>query len=408
MSIELDALDAADPLRDIPDRFEPGRAGTLYFDANSIGAMPKAAAGQIARITREWRELRRSAWGASDWLDAPKRLGDKLAPVIGARAGEVVVGDSTSVNLFKALGVALRLRPGRTRIITEIASFPTDLYVAQSVVRLFPGTEIVYAPEGSDVRALIDDRAAVVYLSHVDYRSGARLDLPRITAHAHAQGAVALWDLSHSAGANRIDLAAADVDLAVGCGYKYLCGGPGAPGYMAVHSRLQAACEPLLAGWMGHADKFAFDPEYRPAAGTARHIVGTPAVYGNAIFEAALDVWGALPLQAAFEKHARLTSLLLEAIESALGEHGVAIVSPRDPQRRGGFVSVRHAAAKAIVAALDDHDVVASYRPPDVIRFGVSPLYHRYRDVGALMERLAAVVIERRWDQPKYRNAKST
>ena len=408
MPTDFDALDRADPLTDVAARFEPGHAGVLYFDANSIGAMPITARERIERVLDEWRELRRGGWAESDWLDAPLRLGDKLAPIIGARAGEIAVGDSTSVNLFKALGAALRLRPGRTRIVTEIGSFPTDLYAAQALARLFPGVEIVYAREGEDPRTLVDARCAALYLSHVDYRSARRHDLAALSAHAHTHGALSVWDLSHSAGANPIDLVGAAADFAVGCGYKYLCGGPGAPGYIRIAAHLQQACDPILAGWMGHADKFAFAPDYAPAPGIARQIVGTPAVIANAVFEAALDVWRAVDLAAAFAKHARLGDLALNSIAQATAAAGVSIASPRAAGRRGGFVAIGHAQAKAIVAALEDHGVIASYRPPDVIRFGLSPLYHRYRDIGALVERLARIVNERLWDRPQYLQARTT
>ena len=401
-------MDAADPLREIADRFTSGRSDTLYFDANSIGAAPAIAATRMAQAMVTWRDARRRAWGESDWLDAPTRLGDKLAPIVGAAPGQIVVGDSTSVNLFKALAVALRCRAGRSTIVTEIGTFPTDLYIAQGIAPLFPGVEVHYVREDGRLLDAIDADTAVVYLSHVDYRSSYRHDLARMTRAAHEQGAVIVWDLSHSAGANEIGLDAAQADFAVGCGYKYLCGGPGAPGYLYVAKRWQSLAQPALTGWMGHADLFAFAPEYVPAPGVARHIVGTPAVIANVLFEAALDAWQGVDVDAAFAKHAALTGVCVDLAEWMLAAKGVSVTSPREAPHRGGFVSLRHEQARAIVAALDDRGVVTSYRLPDVIRLGMSPLYHHFTDVWDALERLGRILDERAWDNPKYLHAKAT
>jgi kynureninase len=366
--------------------FEAGARGWLYFDANSIGAMPKLAPRRMARLLAEWRTLRRRGWSASDWLDAPRRLGDKLAPLLGAKKGSVIVGDSTSVNLHKALAMAVRLRPSRRIIVSESGTFPTDLYVAQQVARTHR-CRLILAKGPPELDAAIDRRTAVVYLSHTDYRTGYRHDLAALTRSAHAAGALTVWDLSHSAGAVATDLARGGADFAVGCGYKYLCGGPGAPGYLYVAPRLQARVEPALQGWFGHAEPMQFEPRFRAARGIQRHAVGTPAVAGNVLMEAALDVFSKMDLKKLFQKHAALSQLLIE-----LAPEELILASPSDPRRRGGFVAFRHRQAEALVEELQARRVVASVRKPNIVRFGLSPLYHREADVRELARRLHAML----------------
>ena len=362
--------------------FDAGPRGWLFFDANSIGAMPRIAPRRMARLLEEWRSLRRRGWSESNWLDAPRRLGDKLAPVIGARRGSVIVGDSTSVNLHKALAMALRLRPRRRTIVGEAGTFPTDLYVAQQVARAHR-CRLVLVNDLAKLDAAIDSSTAVVYLSHTDYRTAYRHDLRAVTRRAHARGALTVWDLSHSAGAVPTDVARAHADFAVGCGYKYLCGGPGAPGYLYVAPRLQEKVEPALRGWFGHADPMAFEPRFRPARGIQRHAVGTPAVAGNVLLECALDVFSGINLPELFQRHIALSQLLV-----ALAPRELALASPADPEKRGGFVAFRHRHAKRLVRELERRRVVASVRPPDILRFGISPLYHREADVRELARRL--------------------
>jgi kynureninase len=366
--------------------FHAGSQGWLYFDANSIGAMPRIASARMAQLLAEWRALRRRGWSESTWLDAPRRLGDKLAPLIGARKGSVIVGDSTTVNLHKALVMAVQLRRGRKEILSEAGSFPTDLYVAQGVARRFGLTlKLVNRPE--QVQAAISPRTAVVYLSHTDYRSAHRHDLAAVTRRAHARGALTVWDLSHSAGAVATDVARGRADFAVGCGYKYLCGGPGAPGYLYVAPRLQARVQPALQGWFGHADPMAFEPRFRAARGVQRHAVGSPAVAGNVLMEAALDIFLKMDLRKLFRKHAALTQLLIE-----LAPEELILASPVDARKRGGFVAFRFKDAKGLAKKLEKRRVVSSARPPDILRFGLSPLYHSEADVRALARRLAAIL----------------
>ncbi len=372
--------------RNVAGQFAAGPRGWLYFDANSIGAMPKIAPRRMAKLLAEWQALRRRGWSESDWLDAPRRLGDKLAPVIGAKKGSVIVGDSTSVNLHKALAMAAGLRRGRRVIVSEAGTFPTDLYVAQQVARRYR-CRLVLVKDPSELDAAIDRRTAVVYLSHTDYRTGHRHDLRAVTRRAHARGALTVWDLSHSAGAVATDLASGDADFAVGCGYKYLCGGPGAPGYLYVAPRLQARVEPAFQGWFGHAEPMAFEPRFRAARGIQRHAVGTPAVAGNVLFEAALDVFTRVNPAELFRKHAALSQLLISLVPEEL-----ILASPSDPHRRGGFVAFRHRQAEALVEELQARRVVASVRKPNIVRFGLSPLYHRETDVRELARRLHAML----------------
>jgi kynureninase len=380
---DCESLDARDPLGRLIGEFAAGEPGWLYFDANSIGAMPRAAQGALGRIADEWRRLRRRGWKDSDWLDAPVRLGNKLAPIIGAEPGSVVVCDSTSVNIYKAVRMALALRPGRKTVVAEAGAFPTDLYVAEAAAPVLKRVDSLTG--GGQTLGSVPSDTAAVLVTHTDYRSAYRHDLAALCRAAHERGALVVCDASHSAGAVEVGLAASGADFGVGCGYKYLCGGPGAPAWLYVAPRHQSAA-PVIPGWMGHADPMAMSPDYKPAPGAKRHLAGTPPVAGNALMEAALDLWRDIDPQAAFAKHAALGDLLIRLVEQQCPDLSPA--SPHDPARRGGFVSFRHRDASAFADALEAAKVVASYRAPDVVRFGLSPLYHRYADIWALGERL--------------------
>jgi len=386
---ECGSLDAADPLAPIVAQFASGEPGVLYFDANSIGAMPRAAERSLERLAAEWRRLRKRGWTDSDWIDAPARLGDKLAPVIGAEPGSVVVCDSTSVNIYKAVRLALGLSR-RKIVLAEEGAFPTDLYVAEAAARDGNG----FFEKTSSLEKAIGEKTAVVLVTHTDYRSGYRHDLAALTRLAHEHGALTVWDVSHSAGAVEVGLGAGKADFGVGCGYKYLCGGPGAPAWLYVAPRHQGAVAPVIPGWMGHADPMAFAPAYVPAAGAKRHLAGTPGVAGNMLMEAALDLWRDIDPQAAFAKHAALSEFLIRII-LADSKTGLTLASPRDPAQRGGFVAFRHSKAKDFVKGLEQRGAIASYRSPDIVRFGLSPLYHRHADIAALGERLRQPETER-------------
>jgi kynureninase len=400
------ALDAEPgPLDGLRARFAEGAPGTLHFDANSIGPMPADVPASVARLLDEgWRIARRRGWNDADWLAQPTSIGDRLARVLGAEAGDVAVCDTTSVNQYKALRFALQ-RTGRRVVVVERDVFPSNRYVAQGLAAQRPDAGIELRTVGSAdglAAALAPGDVAVVALSHVDYRSGRRLDLPGLTALAHAHGALALWDLSHSAGAVEIGLRAADADLAVGCGYKYLCGGPGAPSFIYAHPRLRDGTWPAIAGWMGHADTFAFSPDYAPAPGIGRFLVGTPAVIANAAMAAAADVWAEVDAAALHARHRSLTDTLIALVDARCAGLGVELASPRAHDERGGHVALRFAGAAPLAQALVEAGVVVSARKPDALRFGVAPLVTGHVDLWDAVERLRAILLDGRWRDPRH------
>lgn len=386
---ELEALDRADPLAGFRELFELPD-GVIYLDGNSLGPLPKATKTRLAAlIGREWgNELIRS-WETNGWMKLPLRVGEKIGRVIGAEPGCTVACDGTSVNLFKALAAALAVRPERRTILSERGNFPTDLYMADGLCRLLGRGHTVRTVEPEAIEAALDERVAVLMLTHIDYRSGRMHDMARLTGAAHAVGAVVVWDLSHSAGAVPLDIAAAGADFAVGCGYKFLNGGPGAPGFLYVAPRHDRAAMPLT-GWIGHADPFAFAPEYVPAAGIARALVGTPAVLGLAALEAGVDIALSADLRTVRAKSLRMTEMFIEAATAA----GFRVVTPLDPARRGSQVCVAHPKAAAIMRSLIGRGVIGDFRPPDVLRFGITPLTLRFVEIGAAVQAMAAAARE--------------
>jgi kynureninase len=397
---DLAALDAADPLAGFGERFALPE-GVIYLDGNSLGALPKAVAERIASVvTDEWGHGLIRSWTLHDWFTLPQRAGDKIARLIGARPGEVVVADSTSVNLFKLLAAALRLRPGRTVVVSEPGNFPTDLYVAQGLGELVGGIALRLA-EPEDLEQAIDDDVAAVMLTHVNYKTGRVHDMGAVTAMAHEAGALMLWDLAHSAGALPVDLGAADADLAVGCGYKYLNGGPGAPAFLFVAERLQEEIRPPLSGWMGHASPFDFDVDYRPAEGIARNLCGTPPILSMAGLDAALDLMLEADMGEIRGKSVALCDAFAALVEQECAGHGFAIASPPAPQR-GSQVSVRHEHGYAIMQALIAHGVIGDFRTPDLMRFGFAPLYIRHVDVFDAVAVLKEIMETRAWDAPAF------
>lgn len=396
--LELDRLDPLAPWR---DRFECP-PGVVYLDGNSLGALPRATAPRLAGVIQEeWGTGLIRSWNSAHWIDAPSRIGDKIARLIGAEPGEVIAADSTSVNLFKLLGGAVRLRPDRPVILTEEENFPTDLYVAQGLVGLLGGAHALHTVDRAELDRALDDEVAVLALTHVDYAGGAVLDMPRLTRAAHQCGALVLWDLSHSAGAVPVDLNAAQVDLAVGCGYKYLNGGPGAPAYLFVARRLQEALPPPLSGWMGHAAPFAFEGRYRPAAGIMRQLVGTPSILGMAALEVGVDIWLEVDRSSAWRKSQALGDLFIRLADEIRG-FDLELASPRDAAQRGSHVGVRHPQGYRVMRALMDEGVIGDFRPPDLMRFGFAPLYTRYVDVWDAVGRLERVLRGRAWARPEY------
>jgi kynureninase len=390
------ALDAADPLAPCRDRFALPE-GVIYLDGNSLGALPRATATVVATtIEREWGGDLIASWNKHDWIGAPQRIGDRIAPLVGAKAGEVLVGDSTSVNLFKLLAAALEARPGRAVILSETGNFPTDLYIAQGLGRLAGASLLTVEAEA--IEAAIDEATAVVTLTHVDYRSGRRHDMARLTAAAHAAGALMLWDLSHSAGAIAVDLNAAGADLAVGCGYNYLTGGPGAPAFLFVADALQAQLRSPLSGWLGHADPFAFEPEYRPAEGIARFQAGTPSILAMAALEAGLATFDGVSIADLEAKSRRLSDLFIALVEERCPE--LTLASRRG--ERGSHLVFAHPYAYALMQALIERGVIGDFREPNLVRFGFAPLYNGFADVWRAVDSLADILGSRSWDAPRF------
>jgi kynureninase len=355
-------------------------------------------------IAEEWGSGLIRSWNAAHWIEAPARIGDKIARLIGAKAGEVIVADSTSVNLFKLLAEALRVQPGRHFILTEASNFPTDLYVAQGLIDLLGGNHALRVVERSEIEQALDGSVAILMLTHVDYASGEIHDMRRISAAAQKVATLVLWDLSHSAGAVPIDLNAAQVDLAVGCGYKYLNGGPGAPAYLFVAKGLQDAIQSPLAGWMGHAAPFAFEPEYRPAAGITRQLAGSPPILSMLALEVAVDLWLRVDQQEARRKSMALGDLFIKLVDETCRDLGVEVASPREAKLRGSQVSLRHKEAYRVMRALIDRGVVGDFRAPDLLRFGFAALYTRYVDVFDAVRSLREVLTSRTWNRPEYAN----
>ncbi|MER6387573.1 kynureninase [Streptomyces sp. NPDC001523] len=373
------ALDAADELAKLRERFTLPD-GVVYLDGNSLGALPATVADTTADVVRrQWGELLIRSWDESGWWTAPERIGDKIAPLVGAAPGQVTVGDSTSVNLFKALVGAARLAaPGRTELLVDAATFPTDGYIAASAARMTGLTVVPVEP--GEAAAAMGPATAVVLLNHVDYRTGRLHDLPALTAAAHAAGAITVWDLCHSAGALPVDLDAHAVDLAVGCTYKYLNGGPGAPAYLYIAERHQESFDSPLPGWNGHADPFAMTPEYTPAPGASRARVGTPDILSMLALEAALDAWDGVPVDAVRAKSLALTDFFLECVAAYVPEGKVESVTPAEHARRGSQVSLRTGNAREVMTELISRGVVGDFRAPDVLRFGFTPLYVGFAD----------------------------
>ena len=403
---DFERLDAADPLHGFREHFSLP-PDLIYLDGNSLGALPAHTAARLAQVaTAEWGEGLVGSWNSAGWIEAPLRVGDKIGRLIGALPGETAVADSTSVNLYKLLAMALALRPQRRVIVSEADNFPTDLYIAQGLLQqLGRDHELRLLPAGAGAEAFeqaLDGDAAVLMLSHVNYRSGAMHPLRRLTARAHAAGALSLWDLAHSAGAVPLALAEDGADFAVGCGYKFLNGGPGAPAFLYIARRWQDQVHTPLSGWFGHARQFAFEPDYAPAAGIARSLCGTPPILSLAALEAGVDLMGEAPMALLREKSIALTQGLIELAEQRLSGHGFSLASPREAAQRGSQVCLRHAQAWPICRALAAHGVIGDFRAPDILRFGFAPLYNRHCDAWDAIERLHAIMVSGEWREARY------
>ncbi|MEZ5761373.1 MAG: kynureninase [Paracoccaceae bacterium] len=411
MSSPQDALtrraaeaDAADPLARYRDLFHVPE-GMIYLDGNSLGLMPRAVAERLqTAATQEWAEGLIRSWTDAGWFHLPMRVGDRIAPLIGAGAAEVAVGDSTSVNLFKALAAALHLRPGRTEILAEGGNFPTDSYMAQGLADLVPDATLRYVEVDQDPGAACGPDTAVLLLSHVDYRSAAIRNMAGVTAAAHKAGALVLWDLSHTTGAVACDLHGADADLAVGCSYKYLNGGPGAPAFAWVHPRHHPVLKQPLSGWMGHAAPFDFGRDYHPAEGARRLVCGTPQILSLSALDTAMQVWEGVDLQALWAKSRAMTGFFIDAVESLAQGQGLRLASPRDPSQRGSHVSFDlDAGGYELMQVLAERRILGDFRAPTTVRFGFAPLYLRFVDVLIAAGHIADILKTRAWDDDRYR-----
>ncbi|MCA3241260.1 MAG: kynureninase [Rubrivivax sp.] len=401
------ALDATDPLAPLRGQFHIPE-GLIYLDGNSLGVLPRATAARVQQVVeQEWGQGLIRSWNSAGWMALPARVGDKIARLVGAGAGELVVADSTSVNLFKVLAAALLIvkqdTPARRVILSERSNFPTDLYIAESLAREH-GFELVLV-EPDEIETRLTGQTAVLMLTHVNYRTGRMHDMAAVTRQAHAAGALTIWDLAHSAGAVPVDLTAAQADFAVGCGYKYLNGGPGAPAFVWAHPRHVGRFWQPLAGWIGHAAPFEFTPGYRPAPGIARYQCGTPAVLSLAALECGVDtVLAAEPLggmAALRRKSLALTRLFAERVQATCP--ALALASPTQDAERGSQVCFNHPElGYPVVQALIARGVIGDFRAPDVLRFGFTPLYLRYVDAWDAAEHLREVLAHEEWRRPEF------
>ena len=396
---EAKTLDAADPLAFTRGRFRLPE-GVIYLDGNSLGALPAAAPQALsATAEQQWGGDLIASWNKHCWIDWPTQIAARLAPIVGAAPNELLIADSTSVCLFKLLAAAVRARSGRRTILTQKRNFPTDLYVAQGLADLLGLT--VKAVEPHQVIDAIGDDIAVVTLTHVDYRSAAMHDMRAINEAAHARRVLTLWDLSHSAGAIELDLDGSGADLAVGCGYKYLNGGPGAPAFIYVAERLQEELRSPVQGWMGHAEPFAFVDDYRPADAILKFLTGTPSVLALAALDAGLATFDSIAMGDIAAKSRSLSQLFIDEVEKRSGQE-LQLASPRDPSQRASHVVFAHPEGYAIVQALAARGVIGDFRAPDLMRFGFAPLYNSHAEIVRAAEILADILSNREWDQPRF------
>ena len=390
-------LDRDCPLAHCRGRFSLPE-GVLYFDGNSLGALPRATAADIDGLIRdEWGRGLVESWLDADWFFLAREAGDAIAPLIGAAEGEVVVADSTSVNLFKLAAALLRVRTGRRTVLAERRMFPTDIYILEGLVAFMGGSHDLVRTEPADIAGSIDDETALVLLTHVDFRTGAMHDMAAIAARARACGVPVLWDLSHSAGAVPLALNRWGVEYAVGCTYKFLNGGPGAPAYTYMAKGAIAAHQPVVTGWFGHADQFGFEERYRPTDSIEKCLVGTPPILSLRAVLHGVRCFEGVDMSAVADKSRALSQLLIRLADERLADRGLALASPREPAQRGSQVSFRHAHAYALSKALRDAGVVVDFRSPDILRFGITPLYMRHVDVWDAADALVRIMASGCW-----------
>jgi kynureninase len=403
----LARLDVEDPLGHFRERFHLPE-GLIYLDGNSLGALPKTAPARLAEVAeREWGEHLIGGWRKDGWMTYPERLGNKIARLIGAQAGEIIAVDTTSLNLFKILAASLALKPTRRTILSDTGNFPTDLYMAQGLIELLGRRHRLKLVEPKEIEAAIDDDTVLVMLTHVDYRSGRIHDMERITRAAQAKGAIMLWDLCHSAGAVPVNLTRAGADFAVGCGYKYLNGGPGAPAFIYVAQRHHDRTSQPLTGWLGHADPFAFAAEYRPAPGILHYKCSTPSILALAPLECGVDIMLEAGMPALRQKSMALGDLFIRLVAERLNGRGFRPACPLAAEERGSQVSFHHDDGYAIMQALIERRVVGDFRAPDIMRFGLTPAYVRYVDVWDAVQILAQIMDSRAYDKPEFKQRAS-
>ncbi|NUR45916.1 MAG: kynureninase [Sphingomonas sp.] len=397
---EARALDASDPLAFTRERFRLPD-GVIYLDGNSLGAMPRATpAALTCTVEDQWAGDLIASWNKHGWIDWPTRIASRLAPIVGAKPNELLIADSTSVCLFKLLAAAAKARPGRKTILSQKRNFPTDLYVAQGLADML-GLRFK-AVDADEIIGGIDNDTAVVTVTHVDYRSAAFYDMRALNEAAKAAGALVVWDLSHSAGAIEVDLNRTGAELAIGCGYKYLNGGPGAPAFLYVAEALQHTLHSPLQGWMGHAEPFAFVDDYRPADGILKFLTGTPSIIALAALEAGLATFDGIAMRDLAAKSRSLSQLFIDEVEARCGAE-VTLASPRNPAERGSHVVFAHAEGYAVMQALIARGVIGDFRAPDLMRFGFAPLYNSHAEMVRAAEILAEILSSREWDQPRFK-----
>ncbi|WP_413720296.1 kynureninase [Silicimonas sp. MF1-12-2] len=388
-------FDATRRLFDLPD-------GVVYLDGNSLGPMPKSVPERVNSVIRdEWAEMLITGWNRAGWMEMPRRVGDRVGQLIGAAPGTVVMGDTLSIKVYQALAAALQMRPDRRVILSDTGNFPSDLYMAQGLVRTLGGNHELRVVPPEDVEAAMDDDLAVLMLTEVDYRTGRRHDMPALTARAHELGALFIWDLAHSAGALPVDVTTGHADFAVGCTYKYLNSGPGGPAFIYVAPEHADVAPAPLSGWLGHEAPFAFDLDYRPGAGIDRMRVGTPPILQLAALHAALDVWTGVNMADVRARSIELSELFIAGVEASCPQ--LELASPRNPSRRGSQVSFRFEHGYELMQALIAEGIIGDFRAPDIMRFGFTPLYLSTDDIHRAIAVLSRILEAGTWDQPRFR-----
>ncbi|WP_340588950.1 kynureninase [Erythrobacter alti] len=398
MMQQAERLDAADPLAKWRGEFLLDE-GLAYLDGNSLGALPKVVPARVEEVVREeWGAQLIASWNDAGWIDLPQKVGGKIASLVGAQGHEVIAADTTSINLFKLISAALAMRPGRKQVLSEPGNFPSDLYMIEGLEA--QGLAERRLAERGNIEAALDENVALLLLTHVHYKTGEMFDMARLTKAAHDVGALVVWDLSHSAGAVPVDLNGANADFAVGCGYKYLNGGPGAPAFAYVAERHQAGLQQPLSGWMGHKAPFAFVDDYQPAPGVDRLLCSTPSVIAMSALEVGVDLMAGIGMEALVEKSRALSEFTRKAMAEHVPE--LPCISPADPAQRGSQLSFRHQHSYQLCQALIARNVIGDFRAPDVLRVGFAPAYVRFADCARLVEELRDILDSGEWQKPEY------